>query len=149
MDLATLVGLIGAWGIIIMAMVLGGDPAMFVNIPSMLIVIGGALFAVLMKFELGQFISAGKVAAKAFSFKLPKPDALIDEIVELAGEARKNGLLALEGKEVSYVFLAKGIQLLVDGHDPDVVKGLLGKDVRLSRQIVTWWARKYFHNSVM
>ena len=132
MDLATLVGLIGAWGIIIMAMVLGGDPAMFVNIPSMLIVIGGALFAVLMKFELGQFISAGKVAAKAFSFKLPKPDALIDEIVELAGEARKNGLLALEGKEVSYVFLAKGIQLLVDGHDPDVVKGLLGKDVRLA-----------------
>lgn len=132
MDLATIVGVIGAWVIVVMAMVLGGDPSMFVNIPSMLIVVGGAIFAVLMKFELGQFLSAGKIAAIAFSFKLPKPDAMIEEIVELAGEARKNGLLSLEGKEVSYDFLAKGIQLLVDGHDPDVVKSLLSKDVRLS-----------------
>ena len=132
MDLATIVGLIGAWVIVAMAMVLGGDPAMFINIPSLLIVVGGAIFAVLMKFELGQFLAAGKIAAKAFSFKLTKPEAMIEEIVELAGEARKNGLLALEGKEVSYDFLAKGIQLLVDGHDPDVVKTLLGKDVRLS-----------------
>lgn len=132
MDLATLVGLIGCWAIVVMAMVLGGDPAMFVNIPSLLIVVGGTIFAVLMKYELGQFLGAGKVAGKAFSFKIPKPDAMIDEIVELAGEARKNGLLALEGKEVSYDFLAKGIQLLVDGHDPDVVKSLLGKDMKLA-----------------
>lgn len=132
MDLATLVGLIGAWVIIAVAMVLGGDPAMFFNVPSLLIVVGGSLFAVLMKFELGQFLAAGKVAGKAFSFKLPKPDAMIDEIVELAGDARKNGLLALEGKEVSYDFLAKGIQLLVDGHDPEVVKTLLSKDMRLA-----------------
>lgn len=134
MDLATLVGLIGCWIIVIMAMVLGGDPAMFVNVPSLLIVVGGTMFAVLMKYELGQFLGAGKVAGKAFSFKLPKPDAMIDEIVELAGEARKNGLLALEGKEVSYDFLAKGIQLLVDGHDPDVVKSLMGKDMKLAAE---------------
>jgi len=132
MDLATIIGLIGCWVIIIYAMVLGGDPAMFINVPSLLIVVGGAIFAVLMKFELSQFLGAGKVAAKAFSFKLPKPDTMIDEIVELAGDARKNGLLALEGKEVSYDFLGKGIQLLVDGHDPDVVKSLLGKDMRLA-----------------
>ncbi len=132
MDLATIVGLIGCWVIVIFAMVLGGDPAMFLNVPSLLIVVGGSIFAVLMKYELGQFLAAGKIAGKAFSFKLPKPDAMIDEIVELAGEARKNGLLALEGKEVSYDFLAKGIQLLVDGHDPDVVKSLLGKDMKLA-----------------
>lgn len=132
MDLATIVGLIGCWVIVIFAMVLGGDPAMFLNVPSLLIVVGGSIFAVLMKYELGQFLAAGKIAGKAFSFKLPKPDAMIDEIVELAGEARKNGLLALEGKEVSYDFLAKGIQLLVDGHAPDVVKSLLGKDMKLA-----------------
>lgn len=132
MDLATIVGLIGCWVIVIFAMVLGGDPAMFLNVPSLLIVVGGSIFAVLMKYELGQFLAAGKIAGKAFSFKLPKPDAMIDEIVELAGEARKNGLLALEGKEVSYDFLAKGIQLLVDAHDPDVVKSLLGKDMKLA-----------------
>jgi chemotaxis protein MotA len=53
---------------------------------------------------------------------------LIDEIVALADEARKGGLLSLENKEVSSDFLQKGIQLLVDGHDPDVVKGLLSKE---------------------
>jgi len=116
-DLATIVGLIGCWVIVIFAMVLGGDPAMFLNVPSLLIVVGGSIFAVLMKYELGQFLAAGKIAGKAFSFKLPKPDAMIDEIVELAGEARKNGLLALEGKEVSYDFL---------------VKSLLGKDMKLA-----------------
>lgn len=133
MDLATLVGIIGAFAIIIIAMVLGGDPGMFVNVPSLLIVIGGSLFAVLMKFELSQFIGSIKVGAKAFIFKLAKPDTLIDEIVGLAGEARKGGLLSLEGKEVSYEFLGKGIQLLVDGHDPDVVKSLLNKDMKLAQ----------------
>lgn len=133
MDLATLVGIIGAFAIIIMAMVMGGDPAMFVNVPSLLIVIGGSLFAVLMKFELGQFLGALKVGGKAFMFKLAKPDTLIDEIVELAGEARKGGLLSLEGKEVSNDFLGKGIQLLVDGHDPDVVRTLLNKDMKLAQ----------------
>ncbi len=68
MDLATIVGLIGCWIIVIFAMVLGGDPAMFVNIPSLLIVVGGSIFAVLMKYELGQFLSAGKVAGKALQF---------------------------------------------------------------------------------
>jgi chemotaxis protein MotA len=113
-------------------MILGGDITMFVNVPSLLIVIVGSLFAVMMKFELGQFLAAAKVAGKAFSFKLIKPEDLIGEIVELAGLARKGGLLSLEGKEVSDEFLSKGIQLLVDGHDPDVVKTLLSKEMKLA-----------------
>lgn len=128
MDLATLVGLLGAFGIVIMAMVLGGDVTIFINVPSLLIVFVGSLFAVLMKYELGQFLSAAKIAAKAFIFKLAKPETIIEEVVELAGLARKGGLLSLEGKEVSNDFLASGIQLLVDGHDPDVVRTLLNKD---------------------
>jgi|TARA_Y100000296_G_C5147494_1_gene244521 chemotaxis protein MotA len=133
-DLASLVGLVGAFGIVIFAMILGGDITMFVNVPSLLIVIVGSLFAVMMKFELGQFLGAAKVAGKAFSFKLIKPEDLIGEIVELAGLARKGGLLSLEGKEVSDEFLGKGIQLLVDGHDPDVVKALLSKEMKLASE---------------
>jgi len=129
-DLASIVGVVGAFGIVIMAMVLGGDIAMFINIPSVLIVVVGSLFAVMMKFELGQFLGAVKVAVKAFSFKLSKPEALIEEVVELAGMARKGGLLSLEGKEVSDDFLSKGIQLLVDGHDPDVVRTLMSKELK-------------------
>jgi len=131
-DLASLVGLVGAFGIVIFAMMLGGSIGMFVDVPSVLIVIVGSVFAVMMKFELGQFLGAMKVAGKAFSFKMAKPDTLVGEIVELAGLARKGGLLSLEGKEVSEAFLSKGIQLLVDGHDPDVVRTLLNKEMKLA-----------------
>ena len=128
MDLATLIGMIGAMAIILTSMVLSGGIGMFVDIPSVLIVIVGSIFVVMAKFGLGQFLGAGKVAAKAFMFKLDDPSEMIDEIVGLADEARKGGLLALEGKELSSDFLQGGIQLLVDGHDPDVVKTLLSKD---------------------
>ena len=128
MDLATLIGMIGAIAIIVTAMVLSGGVGMFVDIPSVLIVVVGSIFVVMAKFGLGQFLGAGKVAAKAFMFKIEDPAEMIDEIVGLADEARKGGLLALEGKELSSDFLQGGIQLLVDGHDPDVVKTLLSKD---------------------
>ena len=74
MDLATLVGLLGAFGIIIAAIVVGGSAIIFVNPPSLLIVVGGTLFAVLMKFPMGHFFSAFKVAAKAF-FNKPEDRA--------------------------------------------------------------------------
>lgn len=128
MDLATIVGLIGALALIIISMLMSGELAMFVNGPSVVIVVGGSIFAVMAKYGLGQFLGAFKVAAKSFSTKLPNPNELIDEVVSLADEARKGGLLSLEGREVSSDFLQKGIQLLVDGHDPDVVKALLSKD---------------------
>ncbi len=121
--------MIGAMAIIITAMVLSGGVGMFVDIPSVLIVIVGSIFVVMAKFGLGQFLGAGKAAGKAFMFKSDDPAELIDEIVELADLARKGGLLSLEGKEVGSDFLQGGIQLLVDGHDPDVVKTLLSKDM--------------------
>lgn len=129
MDLATLVGIIGAFGIIIGAMAMGGSVTIFINVPSILVVFGGTLFVVLVKFELGQFLGAIKVAAKAFKFKLDSSDELIEQIVDLADAARKGGLLSLEGKEVSNDFLQKGIQLLVDGHDPEVARNLMVKDM--------------------
>lgn len=143
MDLATILGLVGAFGIVIYAMVLGGDVTLFVNVPSMLIVVGGSIFAVLIKFGLNQFLGAAKVIRKAFRFKQDSPDELIAEVVGLADLARKGGLLSLEGKEVSNDFLARGIQLLVDGHDPDVVRSLLRKDLSQT-QARHDWGRKIF-----
>lgn len=128
MDLATIVGLIGALALIIISMLMSGELGMFVNGPSLVIVVGGTVFAVMAKFGLGQFLGALKIAGKSFAVKLPDPNELIEEIVALADEARKGGLLSLEGKEVSSDFLQRGIQLLVDGHDPDVVKSLLSID---------------------
>lgn len=141
MDLATLIGLVGAFGIVIYAMLSGGSVDMFVNAPSLLIVMVGSLFVVLMKFNLGQFLGAIKVAIKAFSFKMTAPQDLIDEVVELADEARKGGLLSLEGKDVSNGFLDKGIQLLVDGHDADVVRTILMKDLKQTVDRHEWGSK--------
>lgn len=134
MDLATLIGLLGAVGLIIASMFMSGEIGMFVNAPSLVIVVGGTVFAVMAKFGLGQFLSAFKVAGKSFVNKLDDPLDMIDEIVDLADAARKGGLLSLEGKEVSNGFLQKGIQLLVDGHDPDVVRTMLSKDRSLAEK---------------
>ena len=141
MDLATLIGLIGAFAIVIYAMVLGGDVTLFLNLPSALIVLVGSTFTVLMKFGLTQFIGAVKVIVKAFKFKLDSPQEIIAEVVELADLARKGGLLSLEGREVGNSFLAGGIQLLVDGHDPDVVRTLLMKDLKQGEDRHSWGAK--------
>ena len=132
MDLATLIGLVGSFAFVIMAMILGGDINMFVDTQSVMIVFVGSLFVVLMHYNFGQFLAAFKIAVKAFMFKMDKPEELIEQIVEMADAARKGGLLSLEGKEISNDFLAKGIQLLVDGHDGEVVKSLLTKDKNLA-----------------
>lgn len=132
MDLATIVGILGAVGLIVVTMMMSGDIMMFFNVPSLVIVVGGSIFAVMAKFGLSQFLGLGKIIGKGFKNTIANPSELIDEIVELADAARKGGLLALEGKDVSNDFLQKGIQMLVDGHDPDVVKGMLNNDKKLA-----------------
>ncbi|ETI58316.1 flagellar motor protein PomA [Marinomonas profundimaris] len=132
MDIATLIGLVGSFAVIIAAIFVGGSAGMFIDTASTLIVLVGSTFVILMTYPLSQFLGAGKIAAKAFMFKSVPLDTLIDEIYGLADEARKGGLLSLEGKEVSHPFLSKGIQMLVDGHDGTVVKNLLSKDMNQS-----------------
>ena len=129
MDLGSLVGLICAFGIVVAAIVVGGSPMTFVSVPAILVVVGGTTGAVMMKFTLARFFGAFKVAMKAFISKLDKPEDLIEQTVEMANEARKGGLLALEGKETENTFLAKGIQLMVDGHEPEVVRQTLMTDM--------------------
>jgi chemotaxis protein MotA len=127
-DFATLIGLVGAILLISSAIILGASPSMFINPPSLLIVIGGTLLVVLAKFSLAQFFDAFKVAARAFKFKLPETQASIEELVEIASIARKEGVLGIEGREVSSPFLGQGIQMLVDGQDGNTIKQLLNKE---------------------
>ena len=141
MDLATLLGLVGAFGIVTTAMLMSGSMDTYFDVTSVLIVLVGSLFVVLMKFNLSQFLGAVGVAVKAFSFKQVKAEDLIDEVVQLADSARKGGLLSLEGKEVSNEFLSKGIQLLVDGHEADVVRTLLAKDLNRTLERHEWGAK--------
>lgn len=132
MDLATVIGMLGAIGFVVMAMILGGNMGMFINVPSILIVFGGTLFVVLSQFTLGQFFGAGKVVGKAFMFKIDSPEALIEKIVEMADSARKGGFLALEEAEIENPFMQKGVDMLVDGHDIEVVRETLAKDISMT-----------------
>lgn len=134
MDLATLIGILGAIGFIVMAMIQGGDIGMFINMPSILIVFGGTLFVVLSQVTLGQFFGVGKVAGKAFMFKIDTPESLIEKVVEMADAARKGGFLALEEAEIDNPFMQKGVDMLVDGHDVEVVRETLSKDIKMTTE---------------
>ena len=134
MDIATLVGLLGGFGIIIGAIATGGDVMIFVDVPSTLIVVGGTFMVTLMQVSLADFLGSFAIGMKAFLYKVDDPKKLIEEAVALADIARKNGLLALEGQEISNEFMKKGIGLCVDGHDPAFVQKMLSTDIDLTIQ---------------
>ncbi|KXI27416.1 flagellar motor protein PomA [Paraglaciecola hydrolytica] len=134
MDLATIIGILGSIGFVVMAMVQGGELMMFVNVPSILIVFCGSLFVVLSQYTLGQFFGAGKIAGKAFMFKIETPESQIEKIVEMADAARKGGFLALEEAEIANPFMQKGVDMLVDGHDVEVVRATLAKDISMTSE---------------
>ncbi|MCP4075650.1 MAG: flagellar motor protein PomA [Gammaproteobacteria bacterium] len=132
MDIASLVGILLAFGIIGSAIGMGGPFIIFVNVPSILVVVGGTLGATLMRVTLADFLGSFKVGMKGFIYKMDKPSNLIEEAVEMANISRKEGLLALEGREISNSFLEKGIGLCIDGHSPEIVNNLLSKDIDLT-----------------
>ena len=129
MDLATLIGLIGAFGIVLTSIMLGGSAGTFVNTPSLLVVLGGTVLVTMMKFSLGKFAGAASIAVKAFLYKPSNPEELIEESVELAKAARQGGLLALEDREIGDEFMKTGLGLLIDGHPADTVRAMLQKDL--------------------
>ncbi len=132
MDIATLIGLVGAMGVLMAAIFMGGSAPTFMDIPSIVIVACGTILATLIKFPLGHFLGAFKVAMKAFFHKSDDPKALIAESVELATIARKKGMLALEGVEINNEFLKRGIQMLADGQEPAFVQRVLNRDINLT-----------------
>jgi chemotaxis protein MotA len=128
-DIASLVGFLLGVGIIVAAIATGGDVMLFVNVPSLLIVIGGTFGVTLMRIPLADFLRSFGVLGKAFLNKKEDPNELIEEAVRLADVARKNGLLALEGEEITNPFMKKGITLCVDGHEPAFVQKMLSKEI--------------------
>lgn len=125
MDLASLIGVLIAWVLVIGTIATGSGALVFVNVPSIIIVLGGTLGVVMMRYSLGQFIGSIKIAIKAFLHKDESVEDLIVSVVDLATIARKEGLLALEGQEITNPVLASGIRMLVDGHEAAIVKKAL------------------------
>jgi len=131
MDIATLVGLVLAMGVIAAAIVLGGSAGMFVNVPSIIVVVGGTMGVVLSQVSLREFLGSFKVGLRAFIHKSTPANLLIAEALDLAETARKDGILALEEKEISDPFLNMGVGLCIDGHPTEVVQNMLSKSINL------------------
>ena len=125
MDIATIVGLLGAFGLIFSAI---DDIGAFIDVPSLLIVVAGSSMVTMARSSLAGFISAGGVAGKCFMYKMDTMPDLIETMVELATIARKDGMIALEGQELSNQFLAKGVGMLVDGAEQDIIKSSLERE---------------------
>ena len=115
MDLASLIGLIGAVGFIVGAMLSGGGIGPFIDTPSLLIVFGGTFFAVMYTAPLATFLGSFGAMSKAFLPPIKKMDVLVKRMIDLATVARKDGMMALEGQAVPDKFFGRGLQLLVDG----------------------------------
>ncbi|MCB9851314.1 MAG: motility protein A [Phycisphaerales bacterium] len=128
MDIATLIGLIVGPGLVLWGMMGGGSSLkMFIDYPSVAIVGGGAFAAALLSFPLKNVLSLPKVMKHAIFTKPRDPQELIGELVHYAEVARRDGILSLENsvREIKDDFLVTGIQMAVDGTDPELIQSIL------------------------
>jgi chemotaxis protein MotA len=89
---------------------------------------------VMFRSSLGEFLGAIAVMGKTFKNKIDEPAALIEQIVELATIARKDGMIALEGQEIDNPFMSKAVSMLVDGTDPTIIKSSLDRELISTKQ---------------
>lgn len=131
MDIATIIGLVACFGLIVGSILVGGSLSSFMDVPSLLIVVGGTMGVALISFPLGRVIGAVKVAVNIFRYELPDLLEQNNQLLEFADTARKEGILALEAQlgAIEDEFLKKGVQLLVDGVSADKVRGILYDEI--------------------
>lgn len=131
MDIATVIGIIGGFGLIILSILLGGDLGIFINIPSIVIVFGGTMASGLINYPMSDMLGIIGPVKNAFFNRDPDPRALISKLIEFATIARREGILALEGKvdDSGDDFLQKSIQLAIDGTAPELIKDILTTEV--------------------
>ncbi len=132
MDIATIIGLVFGTVILVAAILLGGSAMLFVNLPSVFIVVGGTVATAFIRYTMSDMINSVKVALNAFFVKLSVPNEIIQEIVSLANIARKNGLIVLEQQPINDPFLKKAIMYCVDGHEAEFIEEVLRKEVNLT-----------------
>ena len=131
MDIATIIGILAGIALIILTIVQQGNPAVFLDVGSIMIVFGGTISATLINFPLKEILSVIGVVKNAFLHKAPDSRDTIKKIVHLADLARREGILALEREmeEIEEAFLKQGMQLAVDGTEPEQIRHILGTEL--------------------
>jgi len=127
MDIATIIGLICGFGLIVGSILIGGSLLPFIDVPSLMITVGGSVCALLINFPLKSVLGVFSVVRKCFTVSLPTPQAVITQFKEYATTARRDGLLALESavEAVKDPFLKRGMEMVVGGSTREEISALL------------------------
>ena len=127
MDLSTLLGMGAAFGLMLMAILQGGPLSIFINTPSLMIVLGGTAGVAFVHYPFSEIFDAINVAKKTLLYKEQSTTELIGQLMEFANKARKEGILALQGSmnSIDDPFLLKAMQMAVDGQEPETLKKML------------------------
>ncbi len=134
MDLATLIGLVGGIGALIGAIMMESAEIVgsgYCNYPGMVIIGVGSICATMMAFSMKEVTNAGALLGLIFFHKVEDLGEIIEKIISFAQKARREGLLALEAdlESIHDPFFRKGLQLVVDGVDPELIVAVLETDI--------------------
>jgi chemotaxis protein MotA len=125
MDIATLLGLIVGLAMVIGAIFIGGDSGNFINVPGVMIVLGGTLAAICVAFPFEEVLQAIVAGLKIFASRRVRTPEVVETMVQIADISRREGLLALERINTQNVVLKKSCQLIADNADPDLIRDTL------------------------
>ena len=136
MDISSIIGVVSGTGFVLGTILLGGSIMMFVNIPSILIVMGGTIAATMIAYPLGDFLGVFKSGMKVFMFKVDKPEDIISNLVEISNKARKGGLLSIESdiQTTEDPYLAQALQMTVDGVKTGDIAAIMQKKMSLTKK---------------
>jgi len=129
MDFATLLGLFSGLSLVMVAIFMGGQVNIFVDLPSVMIVIGGTVGTIFVAFpfeEVGQAFYAG---FKAFSSRKVQVREVVGTMVKIAEISRREGLIALENIKTDNMVLKKACQLIADNADPGLIRTTLSIEI--------------------
>ncbi len=127
MDIATIIGMVTAFALVLLAIFLGSGLVIFIDIPSVAIVVGGVIGVTLINYPLSDMLKVISVAMKTLFPSKDNPTDHIEKLVAFSGLARKEGILALENasQDVNHEFFKKGLQLAVDGLENQAIREIL------------------------
>ncbi len=127
MDIATVIGLGLGVMFILITILMGGSLMLFFDPMSVMITVGGTFAAVIISSQIKELINLTSIFMNAFFTKEESPQETIGLLVKFAERARREGILALEKQmeEVQDTFLKNGIQLAVDGTEPELLKDIM------------------------
>lgn len=130
-DMLTLIGLVIGFGMVLFGMLNGGTVKMFVDPSSIAITVGGSFAALLVNYPITEFKRLVKVLMQSFKETSMAAFDIISEFSELSKKARREGLLSLEDdiEKVGDDFLKKGLQMVVDGLEPETIRNILELEI--------------------